>query len=315
MDLSSRSFAIPVAFTSDGRLVRPDQAEPGQAYRCPGCSAEVVLRQGELRRAHFAHRHGEGCSAESASHRAAKRLVAQVILEWKSQGGPRPCIARACARYGCEGGVVQDIPDDITHAAEEVRLLDGSVADVVLFRGDQVAAAIEIRATHQVTEEKARRLAIPWVELDALELLERPYWWTAVQDGLQPFRCPVCTKEARQRADEVAEIQSRAIALAGRARTSLPPSPPYHFAPHMCWRCGAEMVAFIWPGSGNHSSRRPPDPIPGQVQHRMTDFWGDYWANCCPSCSALQGDHYLRTQNQDYVRVHTSVQLEGDADL
>lgn len=308
MDLHSRSFAIPVAFTPEGRIVRPEQAEPGRGYRCPGCSAEVVLRQGELRRAHFAHRRGEGCSTESASHRAAKRLVVQVVLEWKGQGGPRPCIARPCPRYGCQGGVVQDVPEDLTHAAEEVRLLDGSVADVVLFRGDQPAAAIEIRATHRVTEEKARRLAIPWVELDALELLERPYWWTAVQDGLQPFRCPACAREEGARADEVAEIRARAIALATRAGTTLPPSPPYHFAPHTCWRCGAEMVAFLWPGSGNHSPRRPPDPIPAQVQRRMTDFWGDYWANCCPSCSALQGDHYLRTQNQDYIRVQASLE-------
>jgi hypothetical protein len=196
-----------------------------------------------------------------------------------------------------------------------VRLPDGSVADVVLFRGDHAAAAIEIRAKHRVSEEKARRLAIPWVELEAAEVLERPYWWTAVQDGLRPFRCPVCARAEAERAEEVDEIRSRAVALAERTRTTLPPSPPYHFAPHTCWRCGAEMVTFIWPGSGNHSRRRPPDPIPAQVQHRMSDWMGDYWGNCCPQCAALQGDHYLRTENQDYIRVHASVQLEDDVDL
>jgi len=315
MDLPSRSFAIPVAFTAEGRIVRPDQAEPGQVFRCPGCSAEVVLRQGELRQAHFAHRHGEGCSPESAAHRAAKRLVVEVVLDWKDRGGPRPCIARSCPRFGCEGGTTQDIPEDITHAAEEVRLSDGSIGDVVLFRGDHAAAAIEIRATHRVSEEKARRLAIPWVELDAAEVLERPYWWMALQDGLQPFRCPVCARAEAERAAEVDEIQRRAVALAQRTRTTLPPSPPYYYAPHTCWRCGAEMVAFIWPGSANHSRRRPPDPIPCQVQHRMTDSMGNYWANCCPTCSALQGDHYLRTENQDYICVHSRVQLEVADDL
>jgi hypothetical protein len=125
----------------------------------------------------------------------------------------------------------------------------------------------------------------------------------------------VCAKAEAERADEVKAIQSRAMALAERIHTALPPSPPYHFAPHTCWRCGTEMVAFVWPGSGNHSRRRPPDPIPGQIQHRMTDSMGDYWANCCPNCSAVQGDHYLRTENQDYTRVHASVELEGDVDL
>ncbi len=315
MELPSRSFAIPVAFTDDGRVVRPDQAEPNQPYRCPGCSAEVVLRRGEVRRAHFAHRHGEGCSPDSAAHRAAKRLVVQVVLDWKDRGGPRPCITRPCPRYGCSGGVTQDIPEDITHAAEEVRLPDGSVADVVLFRGDHPAAAVEILATHRVSEAKARRLTIPWVELEAAAVLERPYWWTAVQDGLRPFRCSQCAQQQQERADEMEAIQARAIAVAGRTQTSLPPSPPYCYAPHTCWRCAAEMVVFIWPGSGNHSRRRPPAPIPAEVQHRMTDAWGDYWANCCPSCSAVQGDHYLRTQNQDYIDVRTSAQFLLEDDL
>lgn len=304
---STRSFAIPVAFTADGQVVRPGDAGPGREYRCPGCGTDVVLRRGEVRRPHFAHRHGEACSAEGTLHRAAKALVIQVVRDWKDRGGPRPCVSRTCPRHGCDGGVTQDLPDDISHVASEVRLPDGSVADVVLFRGDAHAAAVEIRATHSVDPEKARRMAIPWVELDAAELLERPYWWTAVQDGLQPFRCFACAERAEQRADAVAEIQARAVEVAQRTGTTLPPSPPYYYAPHACWRCGSEMVVYLWPGSGTHSPRTPPEPIPPAVQHRMTDYWGDYWANCCPRCSVVQGDHHLRTQNAAYARIMTSV--------
>lgn len=63
------------------------------------------------------------------------------------------------------------------------------------------------------------------------------------------------------------------------------------------------MLAFLWPGGGGHSARRPPDPIPRTVQHRVTDGGGNYWANCCPACSAVQGDYYLARDNEDYAQV------------
>lgn len=218
--------AVPVAFAADGSLVRPGDAEPGQKYRCPGCSADVILRRGELRRAHFAHRGGDGCSAESSLHRAAKHRLVQVIEEWKGGVGPRPCVSRPCPSYLCEGGIVQDIPDDITHAAAEVRLPDGTIADVVLYRGTAAAAAIEILATHRVGHDKAVRLSVPWAELSAEEVLERPYWWMALQDGLQPFTCSECSKRAEGRARELREIQGRGLLIAERLEMPIPNSPP-----------------------------------------------------------------------------------------
>lgn len=300
--MSHSTFAVPVAFSGDGSLVRPSEAQDGQRYRCPGCGAEVVLRRGELRRAHFAHRGGAGCSSESTLHRAAKHQVLRVIEEWKDGVGPRPCVSRPCPRYTCEGGIVQDVPDDVTHAAAEVRLDDGSIADIVLFRGRTPAVAIEILATHRVGHEKASRMTVPWMELLAEEVLDRPYWWVAVQDGLQPFACPTCTRRDETDARALREIQDRSLPIAERLGLSLPPSPPYNYVGHCCWRCRSEMVAFQWPGGGAHGARRPPAPIPSSVQLRATDG-GDYWANCCPSCSAVQGDYYLARDNADYMLV------------
>lgn len=301
--MSSSDIAVPVAFSQDGGIVRPADADPGQEYRCPGCGSGLVLRRGGLRRAHFAHRRGDGCSPDSQLHRAAKHRVVEVIEEWKRGGGPRPCVARQCPTYMCDGGITQDIPDEVTHARQEVRLGDGSIADVVLFRGEEPAAAIEILVTHSVDHEKAARMTIPWVELRASEVLERPYWWVAVQDGLQPFRCPTCAERDEARHTTVRQIEGRAILVAERLDLGLPPSPPYRYVPHRCWSCGSEMVAFLWPGAGGHSPRRPPEPIPSSVQHRVTEGAGDYWANCCPGCSAIQGDYYLVRDNQDYVKV------------
>ena len=301
--MSHSTFAVPIAFSSDGELVRPNDAKPSQRYRCPGCGADLLLRRGELRRPHFAHRGGDGCSPESSLHRAAKHRVVQVIAEWKRGGGARPCVSRPCPSYACDGGIVQDLPDDVTHAEQEVRLADGSIADVVLYCGEEQAAAIEILATHRVGPDKAASMPLPWVELRAEEVLERPYWWVAVQDGLQPFDCPACVKRGEARGEDLREIEGRALLVAERLDLQLPPSPPYRYVPHQCWRCGAEMLAFLWPGGGVHSPDRPPRPIPSSVQHRVTGSAGDYWSNCCASCSAVQGDYYLARDNDDYMKV------------
>lgn len=289
-----------MAYAANGSVVRPAVADPDGDYRCPGCSLPVVLRSGTHRRPHFAHRGGEGCASESSLHRAAKRLVRSVIDAWATGDGPAPCIARACPVHGCEGGIVQDLPSDITHAAEEVRMDDGSVADIVLFRGERPAAVIEILVTHAVSMEKGRRIGIPWVELRAAEVLERPYWWIAAQDGLRPFTCRACDERGRASTAELAGIRTRARAVAERLGAGLPAAPVYRSAPHACWRCSGDMLVYAWPGGGRHSAERPPEPIPATVVHRATEGAGNYWVNTCPHCGATQGDGYLVRENGAY---------------
>lgn len=304
-------LAVPLGLAPDGSLVYPSEADPTQPYTCAGCGGALVLRRSQVRRSHFAHRSGKGCSAESVLHRAAKGLVIRVVNEWRAGTGPRPCVDRPCTTWSCDGGVVQDLPDDITHAEPEVRLPDGSVADVVLFRGEEAACVVEILATHEVDPEKAARMSLPWMELDADDVLDRPYWWVVVQDGLRPFVCPKCRARSAERREEVADVQAEAAQVAAKTRQALPASPPYHFAPHRCWRCGEQMLVFVWPGGGGHSAKKPPTPRPTTVRLCATEGYGaEYWANCCPACHSVQGDWYLRTGNQAYARVMALVAEE-----
>jgi len=182
------------------------------------------------------------------------------------------------------------------------------VGDVVLYRGDQPAAVVEIHHRHGVSAAKATRLGLPWLELEATEVLERPWWWVARQDGLLSFSCSACEGRARAGAEELATIRACAEQAAAESGQALPPMPPYDAAPHACWRCGAEMAVFVWPGGGGHAARRPPEPVPPTVQWKVSEGWGGgYWANCCPRCSAMQGDHHLRSGNADYARVYLAM--------
>ncbi|HKJ01556.1 MAG TPA: hypothetical protein VJ997_03845, partial [Longimicrobiales bacterium] len=163
---------------------------------------------------------------------------------------------------------------------------------------------VEILATHAVDADKAARLSVPWIEIDAEELLDRPYWWVAVQDGLKPFSCARCRARAEDRGEKLGHLQAEAFSLAARTGQALPPSPPYYFLMHHCWRCGEAMVVFLWPGGGGHSAKQPPRPRPATVRLCATEGYGaPYWANCCPACHAVQGDSYLATGNSTYARV------------
>lgn len=304
--------AIPLARRGDGRMVRPWEADREESYRCPGCGAAVVLRRGDRRRPHFAHR-GASCQPDSALHRAAKARVVEVVTEWVAGRGPRPSISRPCPRPGCEGGVVQDLPDGVTHAASEARLDSGLIGDVVLFRGPEPAVVIEILVTSAVSAEKAARLGMPWVELSAADVLDRPYWWVAVQDGLRPFTCRACD-EVRSNDDRtLRQIRERAEATAQGIGVALAPGGVYHPVAHTCWRCRSKMIVYAWPGGGNYSVTAPPNPVPASVQRRWTDGAGDYWANCCPRCSAVQGDYHLGEGNAEYARVREILEERYDA--
>jgi hypothetical protein len=129
-----------------------------------------------------------------------------------------------------------------------------------------------------------------------------------VQDGLQPFSCPTCSRLRAGDEEALQQIQDRALVVARKLSTAVPSNPLYRCVPHDCWRCDEEMLVYVWPGGGDHTPRRPPTPIPATVRHRVTEGAGDYWANCCPSCSAVQGDYYLARDNRDYARVRELTQ-------
>ncbi len=300
------SGVVPVARSSNGDFVRPDEAEKTGKYTCPGCGEVVVLRGGDRRRTHFAHRRAS-CSPDSVVHRAAKARIIQVIEEWKTGRGPRPSVSRPCIRYDCDGGVVQDLPDDVTGARSEVRLPSGLVGDVVLYRGSEPAVVVELLVTSRVSREKAARFLLPWVELEAQAVLDRPYWWVAVQDGLHSFRCPTCVRRESDRGSDLSVIRDGARQLAERADLEISGNAHYHAIPHTCWSCSSEILVYAWKGAGTHSPRRPPEPIPGTVQHRVTEGAGNYWANCCPRCSAVQGDYYLVEENAEYGLVREAL--------
>ncbi len=66
-------------------LIRADQAKKNERYVCPSCQQDLILKQGPIKHAHFAHYQQSTCQtfseAESEEHLRAKLL----LFKWLSQ--------------------------------------------------------------------------------------------------------------------------------------------------------------------------------------------------------------------------------------
>jgi hypothetical protein len=92
------------------------------------------------------------------------------------------------------------------------------------------------------------------------------------------------------------ECREREAAITRLSREyRLPPLPPeYRRGLMKCYGCKREILVFSWPDHEPFGQDAPPGPTPGTVQLRFSQTAGfRYWANVCPSCNRVQGDHYL----------------------
>ena len=71
---------IPYAYTGNKAPISPEVAEKGGDFSCPLCDTEVVLRRGDVRRPHFAHKPDTGCSGEGVRHKVAKQMIYLMYL-------------------------------------------------------------------------------------------------------------------------------------------------------------------------------------------------------------------------------------------
>jgi len=266
---------IPRALGVDGRMFNPESAPRGDDYFCPSCGTFAILKRGEIKVPHFAHKENSSCTNESITHKTAKLLIIQAVSDWKSGRGPRPAVHRECCI--CEKYFNQPLPDKVTGAREEQRTEDGHRVDVALLSGDNPVAAIEIYVAHAVDSVKAGQLKLPFVELRGDEVISDPLVWDPDQDYFRTFFCKECKRFERK-------FTESARQLATETGVSLPAS-FYRFSIHLCCGCSQPMVVFWWPGSSR--KRGWPDVDPPRSVRRGSPS-EPAWVNVCPRCGKTQ---------------------------
>ena len=208
------SFKVPVGVSPSGELVPARKAKGEVSYRCPGCGGPLLLRKGEIRSAHFAHKPEAHCAAETALHSGVKHWIAAILrkrLGDRRVAAPKlrvPCCGigppmPAGVRSPCRGQAwfpLQDLEFDQVEL--EATTPEGLRPDVLLLRQGTPALGIEVLVTHAVDAAKAAKASYPWVEVDAMQVVGAPRAWKPCQQS-HPWTglCRAC-----QWAEEVSSV-------------------------------------------------------------------------------------------------------------
>jgi ssDNA-binding Zn-finger/Zn-ribbon topoisomerase 1 len=80
---------IPYGLGPDGKMVLPQEAEPGKLHHCPECKKRLVLRTSKLKKPFFAHLRDSRCKLSKSSVALAKHVLHLVFIQWmKGAGDP-----------------------------------------------------------------------------------------------------------------------------------------------------------------------------------------------------------------------------------
>lgn len=219
-------------------------------------------------------------------HRTATRLLMQVIDANAGEQRQTLRLRVACAACGRHG--TRTLP-----AGSFSRTSSGAAArlgcDLVALGADgQPALCIDVRHLRAVDQRQAASAGLPWIELQAAEVLENPFHWNPVRrSGLRGLLCDPCqAHEHRVRAIAGSwGIPPDLYTVGRRPRQRL-----YVATIHDCWHCQEPIPLFWWPGVPFCRSE-PPDPRPATVQFRHSPLTGTgYWGSVCPACGVLQDD-------------------------
>ena len=208
-----RELKVPFALDANGEVASALTAPHGARYSCPDCRQPLTLRRRRGSQPHFTH-HGHAlrnCTGESVSHQAAKHLLrGQVEQELHAHG-------RITWHLLCPGAT-GTCRDHVTFAQHHsVEAWDAVILeikhetyrfDVAVTYRDHVLFGFEVFFRHEVPDEKAQALNIPWLELRAEEILayhpRLPH-----RDRYSPIRCPTCAVLADRLAERSEDDRSR----------------------------------------------------------------------------------------------------------
>jgi len=164
----------------NNEYILPYKADKNKQYKCISCNKKVILKNGNIRKCHFAHHYQtNNCSYyehpnESEIHIEAKYRLYYYLKEKKSIELYWSCCktqynGNKCG--ACEGGMNYKIIYDENDKVEvEYRDINNKyIADVAIINNSKVKYIFEIKNTHStITNIRPE----PWFEIQAQELFQ-----------------------------------------------------------------------------------------------------------------------------------------------
>jgi hypothetical protein len=200
---------VPFAVDCQDKIFSPEQATKGVDYFCPNCNDPLIFRDGGLNVAHFAHKTSLTCSNESITHKAAKMLIKQAVLDWKAGKGACPKVVRVCS--GCTKKISQRLPVSIDDVILEYRLPEGFIVDVALMAKGEAVAAVEVKVTHAVDEWKHQQLSISYIEVNGHKIIANSLEWGVINSKLKSNFCTQRCEQAYLKRKEQERIKNEFV--------------------------------------------------------------------------------------------------------
>jgi hypothetical protein len=161
---------------------------------CPDCRSTVILKLGERKAHHVAHKPDSLClltKPETVLHLNTKAYLHSQLINAQNLYINQYCTGWIAPEIGAYGG-----GHKACHGERERRFLwvsgwdrvevesfvESRKPDIVFYRNDKPVAAIEVKVTHAVDERKRidlERSGLPWLEVEGKEdFYEGVYKWT-----------------------------------------------------------------------------------------------------------------------------------------
>lgn len=147
---------LPYAHDIDHNLVHINDSQKGQKYTCPHCGAELLLKIGKVRSAHFAHKvkiADENRCSESVLHKQFKEKCSEVI-SIKIREKQELFFKWECG--WCKQTQQNNLLSDVVEVVTEYNLGVCKPDIALLDKEGKVLMAIEIVYSHSPTEKSLK---------------------------------------------------------------------------------------------------------------------------------------------------------------
>ena len=145
-------------------------------FRCPGCSESLILRKGDVRVPHFAHKPNmPECAPDLITHKIAIDIICE------SQKA-------ICYRYrcpNCSGGLDRYLPTEPKYSFVKEYKIGRYRADIGVLEQDEIVGVIEVCHTHKNEPDKVayyNKKRIPYLEIKAQSIIDVH---TSMQDRVE----------------------------------------------------------------------------------------------------------------------------------
>lgn len=171
---------IEFAYNTEKKCVFPTEAQKGKEYFCPKCSEPLIVKQGNIRVHHFAHKADTNCTGYTLLHLGCIRALSTNLyyLSECQEQEDWAVIYDVCKRCKQLHNRRAIHPFKYNNVKIEYTIPSSLYkADIALLENNNLKGIIEVCNTHAINQEKLEFLnnnQIPFIEVCAKTIREQP---------------------------------------------------------------------------------------------------------------------------------------------